>query len=64
MGFIRVRQAKGPAHEFDIPVAAFERRKRAYRVIDKQPVAVPRPAEYKATPVAQAAAKPAENKEK
>lgn len=58
--FIRVRQAQGPKHEFDINTAAYERDKRAYVVIDKQPVAFPRPAEYKTT----AAVKPAETKEK
>lgn len=45
-GFIRVRHAKGPAHEFDISEAAWARNKRAYKVIDSTPVAVSRPATY------------------
>lgn len=43
MGFIRVRQAKGPAHEFDISEAAYARNKAAYAVVNKTPVASPRP---------------------
>lgn len=64
MGFIRVRQAEGPAHEFDIPEAAYARDKGAYVVVDKRPVASPRPAKYKTTPVVKAAAQSAEKKEK
>lgn len=44
MGFIRVRQARGPAHEFDISEAAYARDRGAYGVVDKTPVAKPRPA--------------------
>lgn len=64
MGFIRVRQADGPAHEFDIAEAAYARQRDAYTVVDDQPADFPRPAKYKATPVAKTAAKPAEKKEK
>ncbi len=46
MAFIRVRQATGPAHEFDIAEAAYARDKDAYEVIDKEPVDSPRPAKY------------------
>lgn len=46
MGFIRVRQADGPAHEFDISEAAYARNKRAYSVVDKTPSAVSRPVKY------------------
>lgn len=61
MGFIRVRQSKGPAHEFDISEAAYAQRKRAYVVIDKTPVGKPRPASYVAASAVkpQAAIKPA-----
>lgn len=64
MGFIRVRQARGPAHEFDISEAAYARDKQAFKVIDKQPVAIPRPTEFKTAPAVVTAAKPAEKKEK
>lgn len=60
MGFIRVRHATGPAHEFDISEAAYDRNKGAYKVIDPKPVAVSRPATYKAAkPVEKAAGKSA-----
>lgn len=60
MGFIRVRSAKGPAFEFDISEAAYARNKRAYKVIDSTPVAVPRPVTYvTAKTVKKAVGKPA-----
>lgn len=59
MGFIRVRHAEGPAHEFDISEAAYERNKQAYKVIDKTPVAVSRPVIYKQAKPAKPANKPA-----
>lgn len=43
MGFIRVRQADGPAHEFDISEEAYARKPDAFEVIDKTPVAKSRP---------------------
>lgn len=46
MGFIRVRSASGPAHEYDISEAAYARNKGAYKVIDKTPVATARLATY------------------
>lgn len=46
MGFIRVRQAKGPAHEFDIAEEAYARKPDAFDVIDKTPVAIPRSVKY------------------
>lgn len=66
MGFIRVRQAKGPKHEFDISEAAYAQRKRAYVVVDKAPVEKPRPANYEAAFVVktQAAVKPADKEGK
>lgn len=55
MGFIRVRSAKGPAHEFDVSEAAYNRNRGAFKVIDRKPVAVPRPAVYvQAMPVVDA----------
>lgn len=62
MGFIRVRQAKGPAHEFDISEAAYAQRKRAYVVVDKTPVAAPRPAKYAPAKAKSAAAVAKEGK--
>lgn len=60
MGFIRVRHAKGPAHEFDISEDAYARNKQAYKVISNTPVAVSRPAKYvTAEAVEKAAGKPA-----
>ena len=46
--FIRVRSARPGAalHEFDLPVATFERHKDRYEVIDKKPVAKQRPASH------------------
>lgn len=44
MSFLRVRQASGPAHEFDISEAAYLFDKSAYKVMDSTPVAKPRPA--------------------
>ncbi len=38
MGFIRVRAAKGPRHEFDIPEVTYSARPDAYKVIDPEPV--------------------------
>lgn len=46
MGFIRVRQASGPAHEFDISEAAYRSNPGAYKVLDKTPVAKSRPVKY------------------
>lgn len=46
MGFIRVRASKGAAHEFDISEAAYARDKRAYKVLDREPVHSPRPVKY------------------
>ncbi len=46
MGFIRVRQAEGPAHEFDISEAAYKRNKSAYEVLDPKPAAISRPAKH------------------
>lgn len=43
MAFMRVRQAVGPAHEFDVAVATYDRNPDAYVVVDKTPVASPRP---------------------
>lgn len=63
MGFIRVRSAGGPLHEFDVSEAAYKRNKRAFTVVDKTPVAVSRPVKYLAAPVAKSAGKPAEEKE-
>lgn len=48
MGFIRVRSAQGPAHEYDISEAAYARNKAAYKVIDRTPVATARLATYAA----------------
>lgn len=59
MGFIRVRQASGPAHEFDISEAAYKRNKGAYKVIDSKPVATSRPVSYVQVKPATSAAKPA-----
>lgn len=64
MPFIRVRHASGPAHEFDIPIAAYEREKSLYKVVDKHPVAVSRPVTYKKASSQNQQAKPAEKKEK
>lgn len=46
MGFIRVRSASGPHHEFDTSEAAYALRPGAYVVIDATPVAEPRPTVY------------------
>lgn len=46
MGFIRVRQAEGPAHEFDVSEAAYKRNQSVYEVVDSKPVAVSRPAKH------------------
>lgn len=59
MGFIRVRQASGPAHEFDISEAAYKRNKGAYKVIDPKPVAAPRPVKHVQDVPVKAPAKPA-----
>lgn len=58
MGFIRVRQAKGPAHEFDVPETERARNKGAYKVLDSKPVAVPRPVKYVQATPAKTAGKP------
>lgn len=69
MSFIRVRSAVpgGPLHEFDIPVATFERHPDRYKVIDMEPVAKQRPASHipgvvKASKPRKAATKTGENK--
>lgn len=46
MGFIRVRSAVGPKHEFDISEAAYKRNKRAYKVVDRELVVKPRAVNY------------------
>lgn len=46
MGFIRVRQVRGPAHEFDISEAAYRSNPGAYKVLDKTPVAKSRSVKY------------------
>lgn len=46
MGFIRVRQVRGPAHEFDISEAAYRSNPGGYKVLDKTPVAKPRPVKH------------------
>lgn len=38
MGFIRVRAATGPRHEFDIPEVTYAAKPAAYKVIDPDPV--------------------------
>lgn len=58
MGFIRVRQAEGPAHEFDISEAAYARNEGAYKVIDSKPVAKSRAAKYVQAKPAETAGKP------
>lgn len=63
MGFIRVRQATGPAHEFDVPAAAYARKKHAYVVVDFEPVATPRPVKYVAALPPKAVPKRAAGKE-
>ncbi|UOQ60385.1 hypothetical protein MUN76_15355 [Leucobacter rhizosphaerae] len=56
MGFIRVRSAGGPLHEFDISEAAYKRNKQAYVVVDKTPVGTSRQAKIvTAKPVVKAA---------
>ncbi len=49
MGFIRVRAAVGPAHEFDISEEAYAADKDVYDVIDPKPVRDSRPATYVST---------------
>lgn len=46
MGFIRVRAASGPLHEFDVSEAALAADPDAFKVLDKKPVEVSRPAKY------------------
>lgn len=46
MGFVRVRAADGPAHEFDAPVEAVEAEPDVYVVVDKRVVDSPRPVKY------------------
>jgi hypothetical protein len=41
-GFIRVRAASGPKHEYDAPVDEVEANPDLYVVVDKEPVAMPR----------------------
>ena len=52
MGFIRVRAAKGPAHEFDVAEETYAASPDVYEVIDKKPVRESRPATYITAPVA------------
>lgn len=59
MGFIRVRQKDGPAHEFDISEASYKRNKGAYVVVDKRPVAKSRPVKYSQARPVVVAVKPA-----
>lgn len=63
MGFIRVRQAEGPRHEFDISEAAYKRNKGAYVVVDKKPVGTSRQAVTVQVKPAKKAAEAAEGKE-
>lgn len=46
MGFVRVRSANGPAHEFDVSEEAVAADPDVFVVLDKKPVAVPRPVKY------------------
>ena len=46
MGFIRVRAASGPAHEFDVSEDAYQAEPDLYEVLDSKPVDVSRPAVY------------------
>lgn len=59
MGFLRVRQVSGPAHEFDISEAAYRSNKGAYEVLDKTPVAKSRPVKYVQVKPAKSVGKPA-----
>jgi hypothetical protein len=55
VSFIRVRRAdKGlPQDEFDVAFARYEADPKRYTVVDREPVAEPRPVEYvQARPVA------------
>lgn len=63
MGFIRVRSAGGPLHEFDVSEAAYKRNKRAYVVVDKTPVGVSRQAKIVAAKPVKKVAVAAEGKE-
>lgn len=63
MGFIRVRAASGPAHEFDVSEAAYKRNKSAYKVVDSKPVVTARPVKYVAAKSASSAGKPAKVEE-
>jgi hypothetical protein len=49
-GFIRVRAASGPKHEYDAPVDEVEANPDLYVVVDKEPVAMPRAVDYKTPP--------------
>lgn len=63
MGFIRVRHAAGPTHEFDISEATYKRNKSAYKVVSKQPVSSPRPVKIVQAKPAMRAADAAESEE-
>lgn len=51
MGFIRVRAAQGPLHEFDVSESVVAADPNTYVVIDSKPVAESRPATYVFEPV-------------
>jgi hypothetical protein len=44
--FIRVRQAEGPKHEFDVSIPEYEANKDLYFVVDDTPVLEVRPTDY------------------
>lgn len=48
MPFIRVKSADKelPQHEFDVAVERYEADKKKYTVVDREPVAEPRPVTY------------------
>lgn len=46
MGFLRVRAARGPLHEFDVSEEAYAADPDVYELLDPEPVAVSRPAFY------------------
>lgn len=46
MGFIRVRAAAGPRHEFDVAEAEVAATPTIYKVIDADPVSEARPPTY------------------
>ncbi|MDR6868451.1 hypothetical protein J2Y69_003067 [Microbacterium resistens] len=48
MGFIRVRAATGPRHEFDVPEVTYAADPGAYKVIDPEPVETARAATFAA----------------